>query len=260
MGRWGIRRKGGGSHGARNCAAQRSGQVLAGKRADNRAPMNALNTIQTIAVYLLPVLFGITLHEAAHGWAALRLGDETARRAGRVTLNPLRHIDPIGTIVMPLLLYVATAGSFVFGYAKPVPVNFMRLRNPRRDMALVALAGPASNFAMAFAWALLGTVLLALGLREPFFIFMCQAGVSVNLALLALNLFPLPPLDGSRVLISVLPPRFALWLARVEPWGFYIVLALIFTGVFSRGWMLPLMQASGRLLRVLIRPIAALLH
>ena len=218
-----------------------------------------MNTVQTIAVYLLPVLFGITVHEAAHGWAAWRLGDDTARLAGRLTLNPLRHIDPLGTVAMPLLLYFLTSGNFVFGYAKPVPVNFRRLRNPRRDTALVALAGPASNFIQAFFWGLLFVVLLLLGVREPFFLFMCRAAISINLVLLALNLFPLPPLDGGRILISVLPPRAAIALARVEPWGFFIVMAFIASGLLSDIWMRPVMKASEFVISVLLKPAYMLL-
>ena len=219
-----------------------------------------MNTIQTIAVYLLPVLFGITVHEAAHGYAAHRLGDDTALRAGRLSLNPLRHIDPVGTVAMPLLLYLLTSGNFVFGYAKPVPVRFASLRNPRRDMALVALAGPVSNFVQAFFWGLLAIVLLLLGVREPFFLFMCRAGISINLVLLALNLFPLPPLDGGRVLTGMLPPRAAVALARVEPWGFFIVMALIASGLLSDIWMWPVMKASEFVLSVLLTPASALLH
>ena len=219
-----------------------------------------MNTIQTIAVYLLPVLFGITVHEAAHGYAAHRLGDDTALRAGRLTLNPLRHIDPVGTVAMPLLLYLLTSGNFVFGYAKPVPVRFASLRNPRRDMALVALAGPVSNFVQAFFWGLLAIVLLLLGVREPFFLFMCRAGISINLVLLALNLFPLPPLDGGRVLTGMLPPRAAIALARVEPWGFFIVMALIASGLLSDIWMWPVMKGAESVLSALLAPVSMLLR
>ena len=219
-----------------------------------------MNTIQTIAVYLLPVLFGITVHEAAHGYVAHRLGDDTALRAGRLTLNPLRHIDPVGTVAMPLLLHLLTSGNFVFGYAKPVPVRFASLRNPRRDMALVALAGPVSNFVQAFFWGLLAIVLLLLGVREPFFLFMCRAGISINLVLLALNLFPLPPLDGGRVLTGMLPPRAAVALARVEPWGFFIVMALIASGLLSDIWMWPVMKGAESVLSALLAPVSMLLR
>ena len=153
--------------------------------------MDIANLIQTVAIYALPVLFAITIHEAAHGYAARHFGDNTAHMLGRITLNPVPHIDPLGTIAMPLLLYFATSGAFLFGYARPVPVNFGNLRNPKRDMVWVALAGPASNFAQAIAWAILFTVLVALGVSERFFLDMAKAGVLVNLVMWAFNLFPL---------------------------------------------------------------------
>ena len=148
--------------------------------------------IQTILIYALPVLFAITVHEAAHGYAARYYGDNTAEQLGRITLNPLKHIDPVGTIVMPLVLYIATSGAFLFGYAKPVPVNFGNLRNPKRDMVWVALAGPASNFFQAVFWKLVLIGLVVSGVQEPFFIEMAQGGVLVNLVMWAFNLFPLP--------------------------------------------------------------------
>lgn len=160
--------------------------------------MNA-DAIQTILIYALPVLLSITVHEAAHGYAARHFGDRTAEMMGRITLNPLKHIDPIGTIVMPLFLYFATSGAFLFGYAKPVPVNFGALRNPKRDMVWVALAGPASNLAQAIGWALLLVVYATLGVTEPFFVKMAQGGILANLVMWAFNLFPLPPLDGARL-------------------------------------------------------------
>ena len=189
--------------------------------------MDIANLIQTIALYALPVLFAITVHEAAHGYAARHFGDNTAYLQGRMTLNPFKHIDPIGTIAMPLLLYFATSGAFLFGYAKPVPVNFAALRNPKRDMIWVALAGPASNFAQAILWALTLVVLAAIDVQEPFFIKMAQAGILVNLVMWAFNLFPLPPLDGGRILAGLLPLKQAQWLDRIEPWGFFIVMGQI---------------------------------
>ena len=183
--------------------------------------MDIANLIQTIALYALPVLFAITVHEAAHGYAARHFGDNTAYLQGRMTLNPFKHIDPIGTIAMPLLLYFATSGAFLFGYAKPVPVNFAALRNPKRDMIWVALAGPASNFAQAILWALTLVVLAAIDVQEPFFIKMAQAGILVNLVMWAFNLFPLPPLDGGRILAGLLPLKQAQWLDRIEPWGLF---------------------------------------
>jgi Zn-dependent protease len=200
------------------------------------------NLIQTVLIYALPVLFAITVHEAAHGYVARYLGDNTAYMMGRVTLNPLKHIDPIGTIAMPLMLYFATNGMFLFGYAKPVPVNFSQLRRPKRDMIWVALAGPLSNLAQAVLWALAFTVMLAAGVEERFFLVMALAGVLVNLVMWAFNLFPLPPLDGGRVLVGLLPWRAAAAISRIEPWGFFIVLGLVLLGIVGKYWLLPLLQ------------------
>ncbi|TSE31609.1 Peptidase family M50 [Tepidimonas thermarum] len=221
--------------------------------------MDLAHIIQTVAVYALPVLFAITVHEAAHGYAARHCGDPTADRLGRITLNPLAHIDPIGTIAMPLLLYFATAGAFLFGYAKPVPVNFGRLRHPKRDMVWVALAGPAANLAQAIAWAALGYALVAAGVQEPFFNGMARAGVLVNIVMFAFNLFPLPPLDGGRILVGLLPMRQALALSRVEPYGFFIVMALVITGVVSTLWLRPLMQLTAQVIEWLLAPLRWLL-
>ena len=171
--------------------------------------------IQTIVVYALPVIFAITLHEAAHGYVARLLGDNTAYMMGRVSFNPMRHIDPLGTIAIPLLLYFVTNGAFIFGYAKPVPVSFGNLRNPRWGMFWVALAGPLCNFIQALLWGVLERVLPALGVSEPFFTRMASAGIVVNLVLCVLNLFPLPPLDGGRVLTALLPVRQAISFARL---------------------------------------------
>ena len=221
--------------------------------------MDINNIIQTIAVYAIPVLFAITVHEAAHGYVARHFGDGTAAFLGRVTLNPFKHIDPIGTILMPLVLYVATAGTFLFGYAKPVPVNFGNLRNPRRDTIWVALAGPVSNLIMAWGWGLLLYLQLGMGLQEPFFLKMCQGGVLFNVLLFVFNLFPLPPLDGGRVLVSLLPPRQAMLVSRVEPWGLMILLALLFTGTIFNFWFSPLMDFTFGLIEILLWPIKALL-
>lgn len=218
------------------------------------------NLIQTILIYALPVLFSITIHEAAHGYAARYLGDNTAYMLGRCTLNPIKHIDPVGTILMPLLLYFATSGAFLFGYAKPVPVQFGRLRHPKRDMVWVALAGPASNFVQALLWALLWTLLLGLGVDEVFFLKMAQAGVMVNLVMWAFNLFPLPPLDGGRILVGLLPWRQAQWVARIEPWGFFIVMGLVVAGVVGQLWLRPLMGLGFSLVQLFISPLAALLR
>jgi Zn-dependent protease len=220
--------------------------------------MDIAHLIQTVAIYALPVLFSITIHEAAHGYAARYFGDNTAYVMGRITLNPFRHIDPIGTIVMPLLLYFATSGAFTFGYAKPVPVNFSQLRNPKRDMIWVALAGPASNFAQALLWALALVVMAALGTQERFFINMAQAGILVNLVMWAFNLFPLPPLDGGRILLGLLPFRQSMWLARVEPLGFFVVMALVIAGVVGTYWLNPLMSLGYAALSTLTAPLLAL--
>jgi Zn-dependent protease len=218
------------------------------------------NTIQTLLIYALPVLFAITVHEAAHGYVARHFGDNTAYMMGRVTLNPIKHIDPIGTILMPLMLYFATSGSFLFGYAKPVPVNFGQLRHPKRDSVWVALAGPASNFIQAILWALLFTILVASGVNERFFLAMAKAGVLANLVMWAFNLFPLPPLDGGRVLVGLLPARQGYALSRIEPWGFFIVMGLVVAGIVSTFWLRPLMGAGYWFLDLLLSPLNSLLR
>ena len=221
--------------------------------------MDIANIIQTVAIYALPVLFAITIHEAAHGYVARHFGDDTAWILGRVTLNPIKHIDPLGTIVMPLMLYLATSGAFLFGYAKPVPVQFGKLRNPKRDMIWVALAGPASNLMQALIWRILLYLLQGAGVIEPFFIKMCQAGLLVNVVMFVFNLFPLPPLDGGRVLVGLLPYRQAVLVSRLEPWGFFIVMGLVLTGVISAIWMKPLMSATYAFLQTVLLPLAWLM-
>jgi Zn-dependent protease len=217
--------------------------------------MDIANIIQTVAIYAIPVIFAITLHEAAHGYAAKQLGDNTAYALGRVTLNPIKHIDPMGTIAVPLLLYFATAGTFLFGYAKPVPVRFGNLRHPKKDMIWVALAGPGSNLIQAILWAIMYLLLVKVSLTERFFLEMCQAGVLVNVVMFAFNLFPLPPLDGGRILVGVLPWKQAAMVSRIEPWGFFIVLGLVVTGVISALWMRPVMSATYWLLDTLLVPL-----
>jgi Zn-dependent protease len=216
--------------------------------------------IQTVLIYALPVIFAITLHEAAHGYIAQRLGDNTAAMLGRVTLNPLPHIDPVGTILLPLLLYFSTSGAFLFGYAKPVPVRFGHLHNPKRDMIWVALAGPASNLLQALLWGVLLYALAGSGVTERFFLEMCRAGMLTNVVMFAFNLFPLPPLDGGRIVVGLLPWRQAVQFSRVEPWGFFIVMALVITGVISSWWMQPLMGVTFDLLKLTLSPLAGLLR
>ena len=218
--------------------------------------MDIANLIQTVLIYALPVLFAITVHEAAHGYAARHFGDDTAYVLGRITLNPLKHIDPVGTILMPLMLYFATSGAFLFGYAKPVPVRFGNLRNPKRDMIWVALAGPGANLAQAILWGVLLYLLLGAGLTEPFFIKMCQGGMLVNVVMFVFNLFPLPPLDGGRILVGLLPYRPAELVSRVEPWGFFIVMALVLAGIVSTLWMQPLMALTYGFLDIILTPLA----
>lgn len=198
-----------------------------------------VQVLLTIAVVAIPVLFAITVHEAAHGWVASKRGDPTALMLGRVTFNPLKHIDPIGTILVPLTIYI-TAKSlvgvpFLFGWAKPVPVNWRRLRDPRWDMALVAAAGPGVNLLMAFAWGLAVKIMALIVLVVPIpaevlyaFADMCVVGILINLFLMALNLFPLLPLDGGRILNALLPPRLAERFSRLERYGLLLLLALLF--------------------------------
>jgi Zn-dependent protease len=215
--------------------------------------------IQTIAIYALPVLFAITVHEAAHGYAARYFGDNTAWALGRVTLNPLKHIDPFGTILLPLML-VVIGSPIILGAAKPVPVRFGDLRNPKRDMIWVALAGPMANLAMALAWGIGLYLMQGVGVTEPFFLKMCQAGVLVNVVLFAFNLFPLPPLDGGRILVGLLPLKQALLVSRIEPFGFFIVIALVFAGIVNTLWMQPVMSATYSVLNLLLSPLAALVR
>jgi Zn-dependent protease len=214
--------------------------------------------IQSLAVYALPVLFAITVHEAAHGYAARYLGDDTAWKLGRVTLNPVPHIDLLGTIVLPLVMYLASAGGMLFGYAKPVPVRYGNLRHPKRDMVWVALAGPASNLLQAVLWGALYYAIQALGVQEVFFYGMCKAGVSMNIGLCVLNLFPLPPLDGGRILTGLLPMRQAMAFSRIEPYGFFIVLALIYLRILDGLWMQPVSAIAHFFLNLVLSPLAAL--
>jgi Zn-dependent protease len=200
--------------------------------------MDFHNVLIKILVYALPVIFAITLHEAAHGYVARYFGDSTAWMLGRVSLNPIRHIDPLGTIVLPLVTVLLS--GFMFGWAKPVPVNFNNLRHPKRDSLWVAAAGPGSNIVQALAWALLAVVLVNLvsptGLAGGFWLAVAKAGVVVNVVFAILNLLPLLPLDGGRILTSLLPDRLAYAYSRLEPYGMIILIVLIVTGAL--GWLL----------------------
>ena len=192
--------------------------------------------IQTIALAAIPVLFAITLHEAAHGYVARHFGDMTAYQQGRISLNPMRHIDPVGTILLPLLTLML--GGILFGWAKPVPVNFAALRRPKQDMLWVAIAGPASNLLMAFGWALLYK--LAWSFPESYFaeplLGMAEWGIKINVILMVLNLLPIPPLDGGRVAVSLLPHRQSYLLSKIEPYGMFILVFLLITSIL--GWIL----------------------
>jgi len=197
--------------------------------------MDLQSIIQTIALYAIPIVLAITLHEAAHGYVAKHFGDYTAYQAGRISLNPLNHVDTVGTILVPVGLLIVTAGQFAFGWAKPVPVNFGQLREPKRDMLWVAAAGPGANLAMALAW---GFILrLALLLPDTYFSYpiqaMAQYGVRINLVLMVLNLIPIPPLDGGRIAVSLLPNKLAYRFAMIEPYGLIIIVALLATRVLS---------------------------
>ena len=222
--------------------------------------MDFTQLIQTVLIYALPVLFAITVHEAAHGYAARALGDNTAWMMGRVTLNPMKHIDLVGTILMPLVLYFATSGAFLFGYAKPVPVRFDLLRNPKRDMVWVALAGPGANLLQALLWGIALYAMMAMNVSERFFLEMGKAGMLTNVVMFAFNLFPLPPLDGGRIVVGLLPWKQAAWFARIEPWGFFIVMGLVVAGLVSTLWMQPVMRLTFDLLDVMLSPFAYLLR
>ncbi|EHL31543.1 site-2 protease family protein [Legionella drancourtii] len=199
--------------------------------------MPEFTLVQQVCIWALPILLSITLHEAAHAYVANRCGDTTAKMLGRLSLNPLRHIDPVGTILIPILMGVLTHFNFVIGYAKPVPINWNQLHNPRRDMILVTLAGPFANLLMAFLWA--AGFKLAINMHPEssmaalFLLVTARAGMIINLVLAALNLLPIPPLDGSRVVSSLLPPRKAMIYERIEPYGFFILIILMFTGILN---------------------------
>jgi Zn-dependent protease len=214
--------------------------------------MLTLSLLQKISIWVVPVLLAITVHEVMHGYVALRFGDRTALMLGRLTLNPLKHVDPVGTILIPGLLLLLQSG-FIFGYAKPVPVDWRNLHNPKRDMAIVAAAGPASNLCMGICWALLVRVGAQLGETGTALIYMGIAGIFINTILMVLNLLPLPPLDGGRVLTGLLPGPLAYKFSRIEPYGFFILIALLVTGILG----LILWPLMGLVLSLLL-PVAGL--
>jgi len=217
--------------------------------------MNIDAIIQGISTWALPVLFAIVLHEVAHGWVADKLGDNTARFMGRLTLNPIKHIDPIGTVLIPVLLLVV-GSPFLFGYAKPVPINFRKLRNPKRDMIWVALAGPVTNLLLA----LISTLVLAVTVNMPGSMewvaqplaLMCQASIIINVVLCIFNLLPLPPLDGGRVAVGLLPGPMAYQLSRIEPFGFMIIILLLVSGVLQSVIGPLVMGSAGALINLAI--------
>jgi Zn-dependent protease len=208
--------------------------------------MMDLSLVQKIAVWTPPVLLGITVHEVAHGWIASKLGDTTAKMMGRLTLNPLKHVDPVGTILIPGALLLLQAG-FIFGYARPVPINWKNLRHPKRDMAIVASAGPLANLLMAMVWALLVRAGPLFGDAGVALVYMGIAGVFINTVLMVLNLLPLPPLDGGRVMTSLLPGPLAYRFSRIEPFGFMILIALLITGVLGKILLPVIMVIMGAL-------------
>jgi len=194
--------------------------------------MLEVSLVQKVVAWVLPVLFAITVHEVAHGWVAAQLGDKTAMMMGRLTLNPLKHIDPVGTILLPGLLLLMHS-NFLFGWAKPVPITWQNLKRPKRDMALVAAAGPLANLLMAVLWAMVIRLGMVLGDSGFALVFMGVAGIFINTILLVLNLLPLPPLDGGRVMTGLLPGPWAYRFSRIEPYGFIILIALLVTGVLG---------------------------
>jgi Zn-dependent protease len=212
--------------------------------------------IRNLAVYALPVLFAITMHDAAQAFVARHFGDHTAHAAGRTTLNPLAHIDPIGTILIPAVMYLMT--HFVFGYAKPLPLNYGQMRHPKRDMAFVALSGPAANFLMALLWLLLAIFLTYFGVEERFPRMVAEAGVQTNLWLMAFNLLPIPSMDGGRIVFSLLPHKLAFQYARLEPYGFIILLALILLKVVNY-WLNIVWSIGELLLQLIVSPLSFIL-
>jgi len=213
-----------------------------------------LNLISTLFVFVIPVIFAVTVHEVAHGWVANRFGDQTAKSMGRLTLNPVKHIDPVGTILVPAIMYFTS--GFIFGWAKPVPVNWRNLGHPRRDMAIVAIAGPVANLLMLLFWAMSAKIIISLGndsnyLTQLLFI-MCSIGITINIVLMILNLFPILPLDGGRILTAMLPRNLAITFSRLEPYGLIILVVLLLSGVLWK-ILLPLIGGTQSLIYQLIQ-------
>ncbi len=219
------------------------------------------NLIQQAAILALPLLFAITLSEAARGHAAFWLGDKTGWSQGRMTWNPTNHISPVETIVIPLAMFLASNGGFVFGSAKPIPIDYRNVREPRRSSAVwIELASPISLFVMALAWYVVLIALQAFQVEEPFFKGVGSAGVMVCLSLFAFQLLPIPPLAGGRILLFALPQPYASQLARIEPWSMWIILLLAFTGIIGPLWMTPIRTLGLSVLQVLTAPLTLLLN
>jgi len=213
-----------------------------------------LNLISTLFVFVIPVIFAVTVHEVAHGWVASRFGDQTAKSMGRLTLNPIKHIDPVGTILVPAIMYFTS--GFIFGWAKPVPVNWRNLGHPRRDMAIVAIAGPVANLLMLLFWAMSAKIIISLGndsnhLTQLLFV-MCSIGITINIVLMILNLFPILPLDGGRILTAMLPRNLAITFSRLEPYGLIILVVLLLSGILWK-ILLPLIGGTQSLIYQLIQ-------
>ncbi|TDR30757.1 site-2 protease family protein [Hydromonas duriensis] len=217
--------------------------------------------IRDLTIYIIPIIFAVTLHEAAHAYAARYFGDNTAHSMGRTSLNPMVHIDPIGTVVMPLAMFIFTNGNFFFGYAKPVPVITSRLRNPKADMAMVALAGPMANAVMALGWAVFALLAATFLPTQEFFSLVARAGVLSNLLMFAFNLFPLLPLDGGRILAGILPDSLARPFSAIEQYGTFIILFLVISGsgLIGQYWISPIMNIMAKIISALVFPLARIL-